>query len=156
MCSLTTPRSRTRSLTSEAAGISLFEFHATLTHLDDGLETLHHSVQLLREKSGRGEDDINLMLFETALAEIGANAIMYGRPPGSVDPIVQYSLRLEGDTAIASLTHPGPPLHNQLKRTMPAAMSEAGRGLPIARKVLDELRYQRDGEVNTWRLVKRL
>jgi anti-sigma regulatory factor (Ser/Thr protein kinase) len=39
---------------------------------------------------------------------------------------------------------------------MPAPTSETGRGLAIARKVLDELGYERDGEVNIWRLVKRL
>jgi anti-sigma regulatory factor (Ser/Thr protein kinase) len=50
----------------------------------------------------------------------------------------------------------GPPLHNQITRAMPPSSSEAGRGLAIARKVLDELGYQREGEVNTWRLVKRL
>jgi anti-sigma regulatory factor (Ser/Thr protein kinase) len=31
-----------------------------------------------------------------------------------------------------------------------------GRGLAIARKVLDELDYERVSEVNKWRLVKRL
>jgi serine/threonine-protein kinase RsbW len=39
---------------------------------------------------------------------------------------------------------------------MPAPTSEDGRGLAIARKALDELAYKREGEVNTWRLVKRL
>jgi anti-sigma regulatory factor (Ser/Thr protein kinase) len=39
---------------------------------------------------------------------------------------------------------------------MPEPTSEAGRGLAIARQVLDELGYERDGEINKWRLVKRL
>ena len=133
-----------------------FEFHATLTRLDDGLETLHQSVQLLREKTGRAVDDRNLMLLEIALAEIGANVLMYGREPTSKDRSVEYKLHADADAATASFTDRGPPVHNQLKRAMPAPMSEAGRGLAIARKVLDELGYERDGEVNTWRLVKRL
>jgi anti-sigma regulatory factor (Ser/Thr protein kinase) len=120
------------------------------------LDTLHDSVQLLREKAGRRPDDINLILFETALAEIGANVLMYGRKPGSRDRSVEYRLRLDDETATASFTDRGPPLHNQLRRAMPAPTSVAGRGLAIARKVLDELGYERDGEVNTWRLVKRL
>jgi serine/threonine-protein kinase RsbW len=157
---LTTPRSRTRSLTSEASqSISEsepFEFQATLSRLDDGLDTLHSSVQLLREKTGRTADDRNLMLLEIALAEIGANVLMYGRKPGSSDRTVLYKLRADAGIATASFTDRGPPLHNQLKRAMPAPTSEAGRGLAIARKVLDELGYERDGEVNTWRLVKRL
>jgi anti-sigma regulatory factor (Ser/Thr protein kinase) len=39
---------------------------------------------------------------------------------------------------------------------MPAPTVETGRGLAIAHKALDELEYRREGEVNTWRLVKRL
>ena len=113
-------------------------------------------MQLLRKKTGRSADDHNLMLFEIALAEIGANVLMYGRKPTSKDRSVEYRLRADAKAAIASFTDRGPPLHNQLKRAMPAPMSEAGRGLAIARKVLDELGYERDGEVNTWRLVKRL
>jgi serine/threonine-protein kinase RsbW len=39
---------------------------------------------------------------------------------------------------------------------MPDPASESGRGLAIARQVLDELGYEREGEINKWRLVKRL
>jgi serine/threonine-protein kinase RsbW len=124
--------------------------------LDDGLDTLHHSVELLREWTGRGADDRNLILFETALAEIGSNILIYTGKHGTSGPPVEYELRLEAETATASFTDRGPPIHNQLTRAMPAAMSEAGRGIAIARKVLDELGYKRDGEVNYWRLVKRL
>ncbi|HEY8798383.1 MAG TPA: ATP-binding protein [Candidatus Dormibacteraeota bacterium] len=124
--------------------------------MEDALDTLHHSVELLRERTGRGADDRNLILFETALAEIGSNVLIYTGKHGTSGPPVEYELRLEEETATASFTDRGPPIHNQLTRAMPAAMSEAGRGIAIARKVLDELRYKRDGEVNCWRLVKRL
>jgi serine/threonine-protein kinase RsbW len=39
---------------------------------------------------------------------------------------------------------------------MPGHESEQGRGLAMSRSLLDELGYERDGEVNRWRLVKRL
>jgi serine/threonine-protein kinase RsbW len=120
------------------------------------LDTLHHSVELLRERTGRGLDDRNLIMFETALAEIGSNVLIYTGKHGTSGPPVQYDLHLDADVAIASFTDQGPPIHNQMTRAMPAPTSEAGRGLAIARKVLDELGYKRDGEVNTWRLVKRL
>jgi anti-sigma regulatory factor (Ser/Thr protein kinase) len=77
-------------------------------------------------------------------------------PSGRKRPHVEFAIKLEADTLTASFTDHGPPLHNAVTRAMPAPTSEAGRGLAIARKVLDELGYQRDGEVNTWRLVKRL
>jgi serine/threonine-protein kinase RsbW len=113
-------------------------------------------VELLRERTGRTADDRNLILFETAIAEIGSNVLIYAGKHGATGPPVQYDLRLDGDTATASFTDSGPDIHNHVTRAMPAPTSEAGRGLAIARKVLDELGYKREGEVNTWRLVKRL
>jgi serine/threonine-protein kinase RsbW len=132
-----------------------FEFHATFSQLEEGLEKLHESIQLLREASGRGLDDTNLMHFEIALAEIGANVLTHGRPK-HVDPPVEYELRLEQDTALASFIDRGPAVLDFATRAMPDADSESGRGLPMARWLLDELLYKRDGEVNRWRLVKRL
>ena len=127
-----------------------------LTHLDRGLDTLHASVQLLRRRIGRASSDLALMQFELALSEIGANVLRYAHPHGSNEPKAEFELKLDSETVTAVLTDWGPPLHNQLTRAMPPSSSEAGRGLAIARKVLDELGYQREGEVNTWRLVKRL
>jgi serine/threonine-protein kinase RsbW len=127
-----------------------------LTRLEAGLDTLHGSVQLLRDRTGRNATDLPVMQFELALAEIGANVLRYAHPLGSTEPKVEFELKLDSKTVTALLTDWGPPLHNQLTRAMPASSSEAGRGLAIARKVLDELDYQREGEVNTWRLVKRL
>jgi len=132
-----------------------FEFHATLSHLDEGLEALHESVRKLREASGRSADDRNLMHFEIALAEIGANVLTHGRPAGT-DPPVEFRLWLDDDTAHASFVDGGPPVEEVLSRAMPDQESEAGRGLPMARWLLDDLLYKRDGEVNRWRLVKRL
>jgi serine/threonine-protein kinase RsbW len=113
-------------------------------------------VHLVREHLRRDEGDRTLMLFETALAEVGANVLRYAHPEDSPEPLAEYELRLEAGTLTALLTDRGPPLHNQLSRGMPAQTDESGRGLAIARKVLDELDYEREGEVNTWRLVKRL
>jgi serine/threonine-protein kinase RsbW len=132
-----------------------FEFHATLSHLDEGLETLHDSVQRLRESTGRGQEDRSLMRFEIALAEIGANVLTHGRPEGT-DPPVEYSLRFDHGAALAEFIDRGPPAHNSINRGMPDHSSESGRGLPMARSLLDELGYERDGEINKWRLVKRL
>ncbi len=96
------------------------------------------------------------MLFESALAEIGANVLTHGRLEGPLDAPVDFKLTLEGHTALATFIDRGPPLHNHLSRAMPEPLSESGRGLAIARQVLDELGYEREGGMNTWRLVKRL
>ena len=132
-----------------------FVFTAELTELDGGLDILHLSIQRLREATGRTHDDRALMLFETALGEIGSNVLTHGRPPG-IDRPVEYTLRLDGGTLVASLSDSGLPVHEHLSREIPAHESETGRGLAMARSLLDELGYERHGEVNKWRLVKRL
>ena len=113
-------------------------------------------MQLVREHLGRTAADRPLILFETALAEIGNNVLRYALPPGSAEPLVEFELKLESNTLTALITDWGPSLHNHPTPAMPAPTVETGRGLAIARKALDELGYQREGEVNTWRLVKRL
>jgi serine/threonine-protein kinase RsbW len=132
-----------------------FEFRASFSDLDEGLGILHQSIERLRSALGRAEDDRPLMLFETALGEIGGNVLTHGRPPGT-DRAVEYALRLDGTTVVASLTDSGSPVHEHLARAMPGHDSETGRGLAMARALLDELGYERDGDVNRWRLVKRL
>jgi serine/threonine-protein kinase RsbW len=132
-----------------------FEFRATLADLDDGLDVLHRSVERLRSATGRARDDRPLILFETALGEIGSNVLTHGRPPGTELP-VEYRLRFDGDVVEASFSDSGAAAHEHLGREMPAHDSEDGRGLAMARSLLDELGYRREGEVNRWRLVKRL
>jgi len=112
-------------------------------------------MEELRRAAGRGSDDRDLMRFETALGEIGGNVLTHGRPPGTQRP-VEYSLRLSGGQVIASLVDFGSPAHEHLGREMPGLDHEDGRGLAMARSLLDELGYERDGDVNRWRLVKRL
>ena len=136
-------------------GSNRFEFRASLSNLEEGLDVLHRSVERLRRATGRGADDRPLMLFETALGEIGSNVLTHGRPAGSSRP-VEYALRLDGATVVASLSDSGPPVHENLSREMPVPESEDGRGLAMARSLLDDLGYERDGNVNRWRLVKRL
>ncbi len=136
-------------------GSHRFEFRASLSDLGEGLDVLHQSVERLRRATGRHADDLAVILFETALAEIGGNVLTHGRPRGTTRP-VEYSLRLDDDEIVASLTDSGPPVHEHLGREMPSLEREDGRGLAIARSLLDELGYERDGDLNRWRLVKRL
>lgn len=132
-----------------------FEFSATLDRLHDGLELLHESVQRLRAFTGRRADDPALTQLETALGELGANVLTHGSPPGAFGP-VKYSLRFERNAAVATFADAGPRVNDHLTRPMPEPTSEKGRGLALARMLLDELGYRRQGDRNLWRLVKRL
>lgn len=95
------------------------------------------------------------MLFELALAEIGANVLTHGRE-SATDPPIEYVLWLEAETALASFVDQGPPVPDSLDPAMPPPTSESGRGFALAHSVLDELAYRREGDMNRWRLVKRL
>ena len=132
-----------------------FDFRASLDELDQGLDVIHSSLDQLRAASGRATDDGPLMLFEIALAEIGGNVLTHGRPAGSARP-VEYELRYQDGSVEATFVDGGPPAFEHLEREMPGHESEKGRGLALSRSVLDVLGYQRDGELNRWRLVKRL
>lgn len=96
-----------------------------------------------------------MMLFETALGEIGSNVLTHGRPAGT-GAAVDYVLRIDDGAVVAQLSDSGAPAHEHLTRGMPDATMEGGRGLALAGSLLDELGYERDGDRNRWRLVKRL
>ena len=132
-----------------------FEFRASLTELDRGLDLIHRSLDELRAASGRAADDGPLMLFEIALAEIGGNVLTHGRPSSSARP-VDYELRYDDGSVEAIFVDGGPPAFEHLEGEMPGHESEEGRGLVLSRSVLDALGYERDGDLNRWRLVKRL
>lgn len=81
--------------------------------------------------------------------------LTHGRPAGS-EPPVEYELRLRHGVVEASFTDSGAPVHEHIGREMPGHESESGRGIAMARSLVDELGYERDGDLNRWRLVKRL
>lgn len=132
-----------------------FDFRASLVGLDQGLELIHRSLDQLRSTSGRGPDDRPLLLFEIALAEIGGNVLTHGSPTDASRP-VEYRLRLLDGSVEAVFVDSGPPAFEHLEKEMPGPDREDGRGLALARSVLDGLGYERDGGLNRWRLVKRL
>lgn len=132
----------------------VLEIHATFAGLDEGLDVLHRSVEQLREATGRGTDDPALMQFETALAEIGGNALSHTGT--TVEKPVEFVMRWNPANVVAWIVDPGPQVDGAWAREMPPATSEAGRGLPLARFLLDELNYEHVGGRNRWRLVKHL
>lgn len=131
-----------------------FEFRAYLHDLEGGLDTVHASVDDLRHALGRKPDDKPLMFFETALAEIANNALVHG--PAKGHRAVQLIVRTDAQTVTAWVIDKGPSVADNWIRDMPPPTSEAGRGLALARSMLDNLEYERKGRLNQWLLVKKL
>jgi len=100
--------------------------------------------------------------FVTALAEICANIIKHAFA-GSSDPgTMLLHLRLYKNRVEVEITDDGALFHEQPGATEPALgpdtdLPESGRGLQVARALLDTLRYRRSQESkNHWLLVKML
>lgn len=114
-------------------------------------------VHELLERVGAEHPEIDpgqLMLFETAVVEIATNVVEYGRPRGRV----QWRLALwPGDDEIrAELDDSGQEFTPDLGASMPGELDEGGRGLPLARALLDEITFERTGTGNHWHMVRRL
>lgn len=121
-----------------------------------GPDTLEAIQNVLDELWSTGDvPDLVRMHTELAVSEIGANIIEHS---GDGIPVrLRMAAQLCPDVVRITFTddgHPAPVDLSQL--SMPDEMSERGRGLAIAFRVLDELSYRRDCEGNHWTLVHRL
>ena len=96
-------------------------------------------------------DDVRIQLA-IATGEVGANIIEHtgrGRPLW-----IRMGLQLLGDQVHGIFTDDGPPVAIDMAAVrMPDAMAERGRGLALARAVLEQLSYHCDDIGNHWTLV---
>ncbi len=93
--------------------------------------------------------------FELALIELATN-VMQHADPGNV---VRCTILVETSPERLSCTvyDSGPPVVLELEgRSMPDALEESGRGIPLIRALVDELDYGREGGVNRWYIMRRL
>lgn len=99
-------------------------------------------------------DPMDVMLFETAVIEIANNVVEYGRPEGEVR--WKFTIRVNDDTIEAELDDTGQTFTPARGKGMPGEDAEGGRGLPIAEALLDQIEFDRVGDTNHWRMVRRL
>ncbi|HEY9263216.1 MAG TPA: ATP-binding protein [Mycobacterium sp.] len=121
-----------------------------------GPETLEEIQQILDEMwSAHDIPEQVRMHTDLAVSEIGANIIEHS---GDGNPVrLRVEVEVVPDVVRVSFTDDGHPAPVDLSRVeMPDEMSERGRGLAIAFRVLDELSYRRDDEGNHWTLVHRI
>lgn len=103
--------------------------------------TLHEV--LLGESSG-----------SVAVSEIGTNIIEHSAEGQPVR--MRMELRLKPDEVEINFSDDGNPAVVDLNAVaLPSYLADRGRGLAIAKKVLDELSYRRAHGRNQWRLVYR-
>jgi serine/threonine-protein kinase RsbW len=97
------------------------------------------------------------MLFELAVAEVAANILEHARPP-----VLGLHLSAPAGCVIAEFTDTGSAWTGPRggcaigAGSEPDPLAERGRGLVLARRAVDEVRYEREGAVNRWRLLKRV
>lgn len=115
------------------------------------IERLQESLDPLRGLDGVPPRD--LLLFETALVEVVGNVVRAGEGSEMFDAVV--TVRLREDRLEAELRDNAAPADVRLDRPLPGASEEHGRGLPLARAALDELRHE-PGAPNRWLLVRLL
>ena len=94
----------------------------------------------------------DLQLFETAVVEIVGNVVEHGRPQGRVAWTFDLAVRPEELTA--HLSDSGQEYVGDLSADMPDPTAQSGRGLPLARAILDGLDYSRDAGANHWTMVR--
>ncbi|WP_254787858.1 ATP-binding protein [Curtobacterium sp. MMLR14_010] len=94
------------------------------------------------------------MAFELALVELASNVVEHAGADARVACSLALAVRDGG--LEARLTDDGLPASvDPSVAELPDASAESGRGLALVGMVVDELRYAREGETNTW-TVRRL
>ncbi len=98
-------------------------------------------------------DDIVRIRFATALVEVVGNVVQHGRRDDGSPPSVDVRLQAEPDVR-ADIRDDGTSFPEPLAVPEPVdELAESGRGIAMARAVLDELHYAREPGANCWRLV---
>lgn len=93
-------------------------------------------------------------LFTLAVSEVVTNMVQHGRPAGEFR--VQVELRITPEALAAMLSDTAEPISLELAGAeMPDADEESGRGLALARTVLDDFTHTAGADGNTWMLSRR-
>ena len=98
--------------------------------------------------------DYTRLCMDLAVSEIGTNIIEHS---GNGQPMkLQMTVTVLPESISVVLIDDGRPVAVDLSQPeMPGELSERGRGLSIAHRVLDELSYSRSDGGNRWTLMRR-
>lgn len=120
----------------------------------DDVDTVH----CLLEDVWRSETHISVIdriSFETALIELVSNVIRHADSGSGVT--CTLTIKVSDEHIEATLRDTGEPGDVQLVgRTMPEDLAESGRGIPLIQALVDELTYEREGNLNRWCLRRKM
>jgi serine/threonine-protein kinase RsbW len=121
----------------------------------EGIEAIHDLVQSLWLQ-GPTISATDRMRFETAVIEVASNIVKHATAggPGPEEVTIELMLTAEPDRVTARFCDDGRAANVDLVRTqMPGTEAEFGRGMPLARVLVDELTYERSVSTNIWTLT---
>lgn len=112
------------------------------------LDRVHDALdRLWRSATDVGETD--RIALETAVVEVAGNVVRHGAPgPGR-----HLALTADARGLLAEVTQPGPPPPLDLDAAMPGTDQESGRGLALARLLVDLTCAERAG-TTVWTLAR--
>jgi anti-sigma B factor antagonist len=123
---------------------------ATAEHLG----VVHEALARFWRRMGAPPSPDWRLRFELAVSEVAANIIEHARPQ-----LMYLRLSRDQGRVVAEFTDAGRELTSADRPGLAALagdLAERGRGLALSRAVVDEMRYERMGLTNRWRLVKRI
>jgi len=117
------------------------------------LDELHAALERLWAEAPDVDARLR-MRFATALGELVANVVVHGRTPHGAIPTLTVRMWALPERLDAELIDDGAALSQSALAGVPSdELDESGRGLALAREVVDELVYTSEQDGNRWTLT---
>ncbi|GGK93092.1 hypothetical protein GCM10007382_11630 [Salinibacterium xinjiangense] len=118
----------------------------------DEVGVVHSALETLWAREG-DVDEMDRMMFETAIVELVSNVIQHGTSETTI--ICNLTLSANEATLKAVLEDTASPARIDLSpRDMPDEFAETGRGLAFIQALVDDFEYHRMQDRNIWTLTK--
>ncbi|HEX5729978.1 ATP-binding protein [Microbacterium sp.] len=119
----------------------------------DGVDLVHAALTSLWKERG-DIDEMDRMMFETALIELASNVIQHATSSTAV--VCRLEVTADDEVLRAVLIDSAdPPGIDDGPRRMPDEFAESGRGLAFIQALVDEFEHHRAEGRNVWTISKR-